>query len=120
VARGPLDEFDPATVRIGDERRLQAVVAFLPRVDGLDPVVGQDVQRVGHRLDLYDEVAHVGATLDRLTVVNELDGDELILGKLKHAQMPDRRLGHAADELVADGRVERQRPPKIGHPQSDV
>jgi integrase len=36
VARGPLDEFDPATVRVGDERRLQPVITFLPRSDRLD------------------------------------------------------------------------------------
>src|SRR6266540_3715305 len=37
VARRPLDELNPATVRVGDERGLQSVLGRLQWGDGLDP-----------------------------------------------------------------------------------
>jgi len=52
--------------------------------------------------------------------VDELDGDEVVAGQLEHGQVPDPGLGDGADHLVADGRVERDRPLPIGHPEADV
>jgi hypothetical protein len=83
-------------------------------------VSGQYAERAGHRLGLDDEVTRAGTAIDRLAVVHQLDGDELVAGQLEHDQPLDRRLGHPADDLVADGGAERRRPIEIGHPQSGV
>jgi hypothetical protein len=52
--------------------------------------------------------------------VDELDGDEVVVGQLEHRQVPDRGLRDAPDHLVADSFIERERPPKIGHTETKV
>src|SRR5258708_13271714 len=62
--------------------------------------------------------AEVDLTLGR--IVDEFDGDKLVPGQLEHGQVAQGGLGDAADDLVADGGIERQRPAGIGDTQAEV
>src|SRR5580698_6556208 len=64
--------------------------------------------------------ARAGADLTLRRVVDEFDGGELVPGQLEHGQVAQGGLGDAADDLVADGRIERQRSVKIGDTQAEV
>jgi hypothetical protein len=50
-------------------------------------------------------VAEAGAEVDLTLggIVDELDGDEVVVGQLEHGQVTERGLGNAPHHLVADG-----------------
>jgi hypothetical protein len=53
-------------------------------------------------------------------IVDQLDGDELIVGEFEHGQVALPGLGDAADNLVADARVEGERPLGIAHAKAEM
>jgi hypothetical protein len=75
-----------------------------------------------HRLHLDDDVVEASAEVGRIVggIVDQLDGDEVVVGEFEHGQVPERGLGDAPDHLVAHRGVEPERPPQIGHTQADV
>jgi hypothetical protein len=52
--------------------------------------------------------------------VDEFDGDELVAGEFEHCQLAQGGFGDAADDLVADGAIERERSVEIGDTQAEV
>src|SRR6266536_2863087 len=60
----------------------------------------------------------VDLTLGR--IVDEFDGDELVPGQLEHGQVAQGGFGDAADDLVADGGIERERSVEIGDTQAEM
>lgn len=69
-----------------------------------------------------DDEGVESARIDRAGrgLVNELDTDELVVGKLQHRQAAKRGVGHGADDVVSEGRVEGERSFEILDPQADV
>jgi len=58
-------------------------------------------------------VAEAGLASGRgaVWIVDELDGDELIAGKLQHGEVADAGLRDLADDLVTHGCIEGERVP---------
>ena len=61
-----------------------------------------------HRLDLDDEVTKTAAVVavGLGWIVDEFDGDEVVVGEFEHGQLAYWRLGNPTDDLVAEGRGE--------------
>src|SRR3954451_9743255 len=69
-----------------------------------------------------DEVAEAGAAgrTEFVRIVDEFDGDELVVRKFDHGQVPHARLRDIAHDLVTHGGVERERLLEIGDPKAEV
>jgi hypothetical protein len=52
--------------------------------------------------------------------VDEFDGDELVAREFEHGQVAQRGLADGADDLVADGGIERERSVEIGDTQAKM